>query len=535
MANVFGFNYLYFLQQQILKNLSDSKDIVITAPHGSGVKSAILLHCISNQTKCIIFIRALDAISMTLSLLNVHGVKAEGITSQHSVNKRTKSIQNFVEGDLDFLLCTPDQAKLFNADHISALCKLERKIVIALFDSHRVFPESYQYNPCYSLTKNLIQSLYATSIETCGVKLISSVLVSDCLSSAELTDVSKFSIYPPTCLHKQRLLKSTVTSHLCHSVSSETSILRYLKRNSFQSVFVYTPTESVGRIKDLLTTHLPEIVLDVLPSKSDAINKFILVSSSPYVASMNNFDLVLINGLPHNISYLTHFFDSGVRVDIHYQVNDIEEHGRPFYDTDIEQQIKNWFGKPNSHEFDALNYDIKCLEALASTGHIITNRVKSKITTFRRSPLSSESSIASAIALANDRASKVANRLINLVESPKCVQERYNELLLAVEGIRCGRCKFCKAESLPLTRPDLPLSTSESSTLRIRLINYRNSLSTDLPVKVLLPDAALEQVIEVLPLTTKELSQLDSFNGNNRIELFGESILKIVNHFLCAL
>ncbi|MDI5833259.1 hypothetical protein OCF84_20960 (plasmid) [Shewanella xiamenensis] len=550
MKNIFGFKYLFHFQQQIIKFLSKNNDLVVTAPAASGVKTAILNHCIINKARCILFIRSLDSISKTLSILDKYGVKAEGVSSLLSVKNRSSAIHQFVIGNLDCLICTPDQVKLFNERHISSLCNSDSQIVLVLFDAHRVYPESYRFNPTYNVTNNFIQNLCVSSYEISGKKLINSVLVSDCISSSELSELAKKSNPNPIAVCSQRRFENTkLSTKFSHLESSNNSILSYLKRNSFHSILVYTPYHSINDTMALLRANLTETILDTLPSPSELEKSHIVVSSSPYLAVLNKFDLILINGLPSNFSHLTPFLDSGTKVMIHYSQTDIDSVKFNYLESSsvgspIRHLIDTLHCQPLNKDINAVSFagkhsDVKdlnnyhrALEVLALSGLIKVSRKQGKISIFQRSSLSSNGSIDSAIASASNRAKRLSEQTIALVNSDACLQQRFNEILMASDGIRCGQCEICQSDFRPSARPDSPLSFSESNTLRAMLVNYRNSLTSDLPLKVLLPNAALEQVIELLPLSTKELATLDSFKGNNRIELFGGDILKVVSRFL---
>lgn len=550
MKNIFNFKYFYTIQLKIINSLDNNDSrLMISAPKLTGIKSAIIQHCVSSNKKCIIFIRSLNEIDAINFKFSHIGLRCCLLSSKLSENTKNNFLTEFLTSDkYQFLVCTPDQVKLLRTH--SHLFDMKNELIMVLFDCHRALTESFLHHSSYIEAMKFMNGLQTQNTQ----QNISCVFVSDSLTEDDFHYFRTVDGPPATYFVAQRSFGTSSISVL-HCKNPVNNLASLLSNSPLIEplVIIATHAYQLESILNVITKSGLTITNDKINYQFKIhINNKIVYATDSFTAAVNiKPKHVIFAGLPYNFSFLTPFLDLGSKVTIVCPYNNHSDlsNSLEFSIPDVPKSlaiIDYLFEQPPHSVFEL--EDLK-LHFSKTTSHSLTSKfvyfginhqyllLKSstrKPIRFELNPLISKSFFIDYTLTMHRRALQKAKDVLKLVQSKKCCQEAFNEffILQKNDAIRCGQCDVCMGESKRILRPENGLDVVQANQLRAELMTFRQNLTTDLPIKALLPDSSIEQIIESLPLSLIDLNQLPSFQNNNRCELFGLDIIQLVSWFI---
>jgi hypothetical protein len=574
LLKTFGHRYFYTNQHEIIKTLAAGEtDIFCCAPRYSGIRTAVISQVISSGVKCIFIIRSIAEIEAMHKLLSfVCKLKVLTVTSSLAVSERLSVFKTFLSDDTLFLITTPDQFRSLK-DHSSLVQNCPTQLLITIFDCERTLPESFHHHASYSDSLKLIHSIQSTlgSASQTQSKL-TTLLVSECLSHEQFKAFQHPLRPPAKFIHAQHQFGNTQI--LCCNVSTGSlgSVLSEHISDESQSVAIiyYKPTNGdfsvTLALESLRRTTKMRVFDQSQLSEANAFNKpFIFITSSLHYASQANCQKIVHIGIPENTSHLTFLLSNTKNlVELHflYTQKDINmlstsvslRYPSAFCLTELidylcEQPISAIVTQQQLMELGSTaNVDplaiYRFIDWMLELGYLKKIKVESvskqrvshkvKICSFQILLLPNKDFLVNLVAKRHARAQKRASDTLGFMFSSKCKQVAFNELNGDPKlALSCGHCIICKPALIHhqiSPSKKVPPTESEIELMRFKLITLRNSsaINGSLPASLLLPDAAIEQVLEKWPTSIDELKKLDSFKNNSRHHLFGEAIIDML-------
>jgi hypothetical protein len=574
LRETFGFGYFYTNQQSIVSTLVTGKtDVFCCAPRNSGVKTAIISQAISSGEKCIFIIRSIAEIDALLKVLSVNcKVKALSVTSHLALSERLSVFKSFFKDDTLFLITTPDQFRNLN-DHASLFLHCPTPLLITMFDCDRAFPESFNHHASYSDSINLIHSLQ-TTLECANQTRakLTALLVSECLSQEHFLFFHNPLRPPAKFIHSQHRFGDV---QMFCSVVSEPSLdaifSKHIEVEPKNVAFICSKHSSCeSTITSVLTllnkTKTKQVFEQAQLQDAVASSKpFIFICNNLHSATLIDCQKIIHVGIPENTSHLTFLLSNTSNlIELHYlytlddvkMLNESVAHRYPeasslvtLIDYLCEQPVsaivskKQLLEQGKSSKVEALA-TYRFIDWMLALGYLkkvkeerAQNKGKRNGTNnclFQVSLLPNKDFLVDLAAKRHARAKKRATDTLNLMFSSKCKQVAFNELNGDPElALACGHCAICKPplSNQHVTPPKkAPVTDSQRELMRFKLITLRNSsgINSSLPASLLLPDPAIEQILEKWPSSINELKQLDSFKNNSRHLLFGDKIIEML-------
>lgn len=561
LKDVYGFKYFYAGQEQIIKANNIGDDIVCCAPPNAGVRTAILANSINSKRQCIFIIRSIAEIQSLANLISdTCKSNVASITSHIKLEDRHSKIVDFLNQEYQFLLTTPDQFALIST-HSPKLYSLSNDLLVIVYNAERIFPESYRYHASYSSAFKLINTLKSAldSSSPLSSGRFTTLYVSDCLSIDAFKQLNHSARPPATHIHFQREIRVPIKTVRTNTVDEFAYMPASINDSKASFVIIVVRKDKLDAVSSVLINLRMAIHYNVISHTHSAPAKLpeaptILITESINTIQQHKFGLCIIHGVPDNTSQIAFILNAA-------KVHSTQLlFGYPFLDDIAINSIATLTPPPalltntiaflkgrslgstvsRSDVTKASSKDLSStaldhfLNWLISQNYLKLIKGSGKGSSKNKQPeifeiklLPSYELLLDIVTRNHSRAIRRHNDALALLTSSRCKQQAFNELNGAIANpLACGICNICK----PLDH-FLPTLAEVFDELRKDLITLRNiaAETTQLPAAVLLPNAAIEQIIESRPTSMTEICKLEAFKGNERHLLFGDDILRLLN------